>query len=118
MAKKKAAKAAATATAAKKPLNKSAVYNAIAESTELTRKQVAGVFDELAALIKKNLGARGPGVFVVPGLMKLTAVKKPAQKAGARMVRNPATGEMVPSKAKPASRAVRIRALKNLKDML
>ncbi|MCC5829557.1 MAG: HU family DNA-binding protein [Phycisphaeraceae bacterium] len=116
MAKKKAA--TKTNTDAKKPMNKSAVYNAIAESTELTRKQVAGVFDELSNLIKKNLGPRGPGVFVVPGLMKMVTVKKPAQKAGARIVRNPATGEMMPSKAKPASRNVRIRALKNLKDMV
>lgn len=100
--------------AAKAP-TKGEVYSAIAEKTQLTRKQVAAVFDELSALIKKNL-SRGPQAFTVPGLCKMVVKKKPATKA--RMGINPFTKEQVMFKAKPASKTVRIRPLKNLKDMV
>ena len=53
----------------------------IAESTELSRKQVASVFDALADQIKSAVGKKGPGVFAVPGLMKIIVVQKPATKA-------------------------------------
>ncbi len=109
---------AKTATAPKakgnKPRTKSEVFTAIAEATELTRKQVSGVFDCMADLIKKDL--RGPGIFTVPGLMKLVVRKKPATKA--REGVNPFTGEKIMIKAKPASKTVRIRPLKNLKAMV
>lgn len=100
--------------AAKAP-TKGEVYSAIAEKTQLTRKQVAAVFDELSALIKKNL-SRGPQAFTVPGLCKMVVKKKPATKA--RMGINPFTKEQQMFKAKPASKAVRIRPLKNVKDMV
>ncbi len=100
---------------AAKPPTKGEVYSTIAEKTQLTRKQVAAVFDELSALIKKNL-SRGPQAFTVPGLCKMVVKKKPATKA--RMGINPFTKEQVMFKAKPASKTVRIRPLKNLKDMV
>jgi len=109
MAKKKA-------PAVKKAPTKSEVFGKIAEDTDLTRKQVAAVFESLNGVIKKSLSTRGPGVFTMPGLCKMTVKKKPAVKAGMRL--NPFTGEMVMGKAKPASRTVRIRPLKALKDML
>ena len=115
MAKKKKRSKKTTAKAAKAP-TKSEVYSALAEGTELTRKQVAAVFDELSGMIQKNLGSRGPGVFTIPGLCKLTVKKKPATKA--RKGINPFTGEPTVFKARPASKAVRIRPLKNLKEMV
>jgi hypothetical protein len=60
------------------------VLNALAESTELTRKQVSSVVDALSELIGKNISKKGPGVFVVPGLMKIQVVVKEATKAGMR----------------------------------
>ena len=51
------------------------------------------------------------------GLLKLTLVKKAAVKGG-KMVKNPFTGEMVKQKPRPASRTVRVRPLKAMKDML
>ncbi len=111
MAKKKT-----TATVAKKAPTKSEVFSTIAEATELSKKQVASVFDELNAVIKKSLGSRGAGVFTLPGLAKMTVKKKPATKA--RKGINPFTGEEIMIKAKPASKAVRIRPLKNLKEMI
>lgn len=102
---------------AKKPPTKSEIYTNIADDTGLTKKDVAAVFDSLSGQIKKNLGGRGAsGLFTVPGLMKLKVVKKPARKA--RMGINPFTKEEVMFKAKPASKTVKVAALKGLKDMV
>ena len=103
-------------TAVKKAPTKSEVFTCIAEGAELTKRQVADVFDELQVVIKKNLSSRGPGVFTLPGLCKMTVRKKPATKA--RKGRNPFTGEEIMIKAKPASKTVRVRPLKNLKEMV
>lgn len=103
--------------APKKAPTKSEIYSKIADDTGLTKKDVAAVFDSLSGQIKKNLGGRGaPGMFTVPGLMKLKVVKKPARKA--RMGINPFTKEGVMFKAKPASKGVKVLALKGLKDMV
>ncbi|MDX1480873.1 MAG: HU family DNA-binding protein [Woeseiaceae bacterium] len=111
-----AAKKAAGANA-KKPPTKSQIYAQIAEDTGLTRKDVGAVFDSLSQQIKKNLGGRNaPGVFSIPGLLKMRVVKKPATKA--RKGINPFTGEEMMFKAKPASKTVKVAALKGLKDMV
>ena len=103
--------------AAPKAPSKGAVLGAIAEETALTRKQVAAVFDSLTSQIKKSLGKKGPGVFAVPGLVKLVVRMKPATKAGTRP--NPfKPGEMMAVKAKPASRKVVARPLKGLKELI
>ena len=101
--------------AAAKPPTKSQILSGIADDTGLTRKEVAAVFDSLSGMIKKNIGRRGPGVFTVPGLMKIKVNHKPATKA--RKGTNPFTGEEMMFKAKPARRVVKVLALKNLKDM-
>jgi len=101
----------------KKPPTKSEVYTTIAEDTGLTKKDVAAVFDSLSGQIKKNLGGRGgSGLFTIPGLLKMRVVKKPARKA--RKGVNPFTGEEMMFKAKPASKTVKVAALKGLKDMV
>ena len=106
MAKKKAGKAR----------TKSQVFSVISEETDLSKKQVGAVFDALAGLIGKDIGKRGPGVFNVPGLMKIKVVRKPATKA--RKGINPFTGEPTIFKAKPARNVVKVQALKGLKDMV
>ena len=111
MAKKKAAAAKAV-----KARTKSEIYRELSERTELSRKQVVAVFDEMAAMIKKDLGKRGPGVFTVPGLMKVKVVRKPATKA--RKGINPFTKEPIVIKGKPASKKIRATALKQLKDLV
>ena len=95
---------------------KSEILTKIAESVGISRKQVAETFDALSGLIKSNLSKKGPGIFVVPGLMKITVVQKPASPA--RMGINPFTKQEVMFKAKPARNVVKIRALKALKDMV
>ncbi|MDH5501868.1 MAG: HU family DNA-binding protein, partial [Gammaproteobacteria bacterium] len=96
---------------------KSEIFANIAEDTGLTKKDVAAVFDSLAGQIKKNLGGRnGPGLFAIPGLLKMRVVRKPATKA--RKGVNPFTGQEMMFKAKPASKVVKVAALKGLKDMV
>ncbi len=100
-----------------KPPTKSEIYAKIADDTGLTKKDVGAVFDSLSAQIKKNLGGRnGPGIFTLPGMLKMKVVKKPATKA--RKGVNPFTGEEMMFKAKPASKTVKVAALKGLKDMV
>ena len=103
-------------TETKKPLSKTDVINALAESTGLTRKDVGSVISSLTELIGKEIGKKGPQVFNIPGLLKITVMTKPATKATQRA--NPfKPGEMMTVKAKPARKVVKIRALKALKDM-
>ena len=103
-------------TTTKKPMTKSEILSSIAESTDLTKKQVAGVFDALTGLIKKSLGSGGAGVIGIYGLMKISVQHKPA--TAARPGINPFTQEEIMIKAKPARNVVKVRPLKNLKDMV
>ncbi len=101
----------------KKPPTKSEIYAKIVDDTGLARKDVAAVFESLNGQIKSSLGGRGAaGMFTVPGLLKMRVVKKPARKA--RMGTNPFTGEEMMFKAKPATKVVKVSALKGLKDMV
>jgi nucleoid DNA-binding protein len=101
--------------AAKARMNKTQILAAISESTGVSKKEVGAVIDELGAIIGRHIGKRGVGEFVLPGLLKIKTVKKPAQKA--RKGINPFTKEEVMFKAKPASTRVRVLPLKKLKDM-
>ncbi len=113
--------AKAAATGAKKPTvkapSKSEVFTSISESTGLSKKDVAAVFEALGNELKKAMGARGAGVFQVPGLLKITKRKVPARPAQ-KGVPNPfKPGELMDRAAKPAYNKIVVRALKSLKDM-
>ena len=69
---------------------------------------------DVAFIIEGHIKKRAVGEFVLPGLLKVSAVKKPAKKA--RKGINPFTGEEQMFKAKPASIAVKVRPLKKLKE--
>lgn len=97
------------------PMTKTQIIAQISDQTELTKKDVNAVFDELANIMEGHLKKRGAGQFTLPGLLKVVTQKKPATKA--RKGINPFTGEETTFKAKPASTAVKIRPLKRLKDM-
>lgn len=101
----------------KKAPTKTEILQNIANATDLNKKQVAAVFDALTDEIRKNLSARGPGVFAVPGLLKIEKKKNPARPAQ-KNVRNPFTGEMQDRPAKPAYNKVKLRALRGLKEMV
>ena len=97
-----------------KPLSKNAVLQAVTDAVgeELSRKHVKLVVETLATIghreLKKN------GVFVLPGFAKFVVVKKPARPA--REGINPFTKEKQKFAAKPASKGVRARPIKALKD--
>ena len=100
-----------------KPPTKSMIMNNIAEKTGASKKDVAAFFDALTAEIEENIAKKGSaGQFTIPGLCKIVIQDKPALPK--REVRNPGTGEMVWAKPRPARKAVKIRAMKGLKDMV
>lgn len=105
----------ATMKSTGKVRSKSEVFGELATAADLSKRQVATVFDSLADLIKTDL-KKGPGIFTVPGLMKIKVIRKPATKA--REGVNPFTGEKMMFKAKPARNVVKVLALKGLKNMV
>ena len=82
--------------ASAKPATKSEILSNIAKATQLSRKQVVSVLEALSGQIKAAVGKKGPGVFALPGLLKIVVVNKPAT---------------------PQRKGIKVRALKALKDM-
>ena len=99
-----------------KPLSKSDLLNAIADTIgeELSRKHVKAVVEHLVAVGHREL--KKAGVFVLHGFAKFVVVKKPARPA--RKGINPFTKQEQTFAAKPASKAVRARPVKAIKDAL
>jgi nucleoid DNA-binding protein len=104
--------------AIKKPLTKSQILAEISENAGVAKKDAAAVLDELGNLIERHIQKGAAGQFTLPGLLKVKAVKRPAQPAR-RGVPNPfKPGETMNIPAKPASVRVRVLPLKKLKDMV
>ena len=120
MAKKAAPKGAESKADAggsrPKAATKGEIYTQIAEKTKLSKKEVAAVFDSLSEMVARELGKKGPGLFQLPGLLKLKVVRKPATKAKPGI--NPFTKEPITIKAKPARNVVKAVPLKALKDLV
>lgn len=116
-AKKKSA-ASKKRPAVKQKYTKSAILGEIADNTDLTKKQVDAVLEELSTVIERHLKKGGAGEFTLPGLLKIKTVKKPARKAR-KGVPNPfRPGETMDIAAKPASTKVKVLPLKGLKEMV
>jgi len=109
------AKAKAKTTAIQSKMTKSQILTEIAENTQISKKDVAAVLGELDLLIERHVKKRSCGEFLLPGLLKIVTVKKPAVKA--RKGINPFTGEEMMFKAKKATTVIKVRALKKLKEM-
>ena len=92
---------------------KSQIFNTIAEATDMSRKEVTVVFGALESMVVADL-KKGTDVKFMG--MKMSVKKKPAKKA--RKGINPFTKEPMMFKAKPASKAVKVRALKALNDQI
>jgi len=99
-----------------KRMTKAQIIGAIADNTGLTKRQVTDVFEKIKDLVTRELGKRGPGVFVLPDLIKLKVKSAPATKD--RPGINPFTKEQTIIKGKPAHRKVRAAPLKKLKDLV
>ncbi len=132
-AKKVAAKKPAAKVAAKKPVaavkkpardnspvkaafTKSQILAELALTSELSKKQVSTLLEELTHLVSRHVKKGAVGTFNLPGVLKIMTVHKPATKA--RKGTNPFTGQETTFKAKPARTVVKVRALKGLKDMV
>lgn len=99
-----------------KAFTKTEMLGAIAMHTGLAQKQIGGVIEALHNVIERHLKKGGPGIFVLPGMLKFQIIHKPATKA--RKGVNPFTGEEMMFKAKPARNVIKVKALKRLKEMV
>lgn len=99
-----------------KPYTKSELYKVLSDRTNLTKSQISGIFEELVGIVKLHLQKDGPLKFTLPGLLKMNVKNVPAKKAQKGI--NPFTKEPTVFKAKPASRKVKVAALKALKDLV
>ena len=102
--------------AAARPMSKSQMIAELAEKTELSKKQIQQVLDEIEGVISDALSKKGTGVFVLPGLLKI--MRKEIKAQPAKEGRNPKTGETMMIAAKPKRTVVKVRALKKLKTMV
>jgi nucleoid DNA-binding protein len=99
---------------AKGPLSKSGLIQLISDKSDgkLTRKDVKGVLEAVATIGQTEL--KKSGLFVIPGLVRMVVIKKPATKE--RKGINPFTKEETVFKAKPARKVVKARPVKAAKD--
>jgi len=91
---------------AAKAMTKSQIVTAVAENSEITKKQAGAALEALASLAYAN----AKNGFTIPGLGKIVLVNRKA-----RMGRNPATGEAIQIKAK---KVVKFRVAKAAKDAI
>ena len=103
-------------TALREAMTKTQLIASLSESTGLPKKDVSAVLDELGVLIDRHVRKRAVGTFTLPGLLRISRVRKPPRKA--RTMISPRTGEEIQVAAKPASTAVKIRPLAGLKRMV
>ena len=96
--------------------SKTQIADHIAEATGLSRAQVNSVIDSLTDVIQLHLNKKSVGEFILPGLLKIATIHKPATKA--RKGINPFTKEETMFAAKPARTVVKVQPLKALKDMV
>ena len=99
-----------------KSMSKSEVFAVLSENTGLSKAQVSSLFDSLYTLVGKHIGSGGPGIFTLPGLLKIKVARKPATPA--RTGINPFTKQETVFKAKPARNVVKLQALKTLKALV
>lgn len=116
-AAKKPAAPAKKAAAISKQMSKTEILLEIAGNTGIARRDVSAVMDQLGDLIQRHVNKKAVGSFTLPGLLKIKAVKRPAQKAKKNVPHPFKPGEFYDVPAKPASTKVKVLPLKKLKDM-
>jgi nucleoid DNA-binding protein len=101
-----------------KSITKSQFFDAVAQESGLSRAEVKKVVAAQETVVTAQLGKKGAGVVTIPGLIKLTAVKKPATKGGEQKPNPFKPGEFIITKPKPATTKVKARALKAFTEAL
>ena len=99
-----------------KRMNKSQFVASLAEKSGLDKKQATSALDALNAMVAQQLGKQGPGEVLIPGLLKLNVVEKPATPQHEGI--NPFTKAPMTFKAKAARKVIKVRPLKALKDAI
>jgi nucleoid DNA-binding protein len=97
-----------------KRMNKSQFVTTLAEKSGLNKKQATSALETIGVMVTQQLSKRGPGEVIIPGLLKLNVVDKPATSAHEGV--NPFTKEPMTYKAKAAHKVIKVRLLKALKD--
>ena len=97
-----------------KRMSKSQFVTTLAEKSGLNKKQAASALDAINALVFQQLGKQGPGEVLLPGLLRLSVVDKPATRQHEGI--NPFTKEPMTYKAKAARKVIKVSPLKALKD--
>lgn len=97
-----------------KLMSKSEFVAALAKKSGFTHEQAISALDGINAIVAQQLGKMGPGQVLIPGLLKLSVVDKPASPKHEGV--NPFTKEPMTFEAKPAHKVIRARPLKALKD--
>ena len=97
-------------------MSKSQFVATLAEKSGLNKKQATSALDTINVMVAQQLGKRGPGEVLIPGLLKLNIVEKPATPKHEGV--NPFTKEPMTYKAKPARKVIKVRTLKALKDAI
>jgi DNA-binding protein HU-beta len=97
-----------------KRMSKSQFVTAMAEKSGLNQKQASSALEAINAITVEQLGKQGPGEVLIPGLLKLNVVDKPATSQHEGV--NPFTKEPMTYKAKAAHKVIKVRLLKSLKD--
>jgi len=110
--------ASSTKSSAGKPikeaLGKSGLVDYITTASGVAAKDVRSVLTALESAVAGSVHKNGAGTFVLPGLLKISAVKVPAKPK--RKGINPFTKEEQWFAAKPATTKIKVRPLKRLKD--
>lgn len=99
---------------ASKRMSKSQFVNTLADKSGLNKKQATSALDTINAMVAQQLGKQGPGEILIPDLIKLTVVDKPATSKHEGI--NPFTKEPMIYKAKAARKVIKVMPLKALKD--
>lgn len=99
-----------------KRMSKSQFIDTLAEKSGINKKQASTALDTINLLVAEQLGKGGPGEVVIPGLLKLNVVVKPAVPEHQGV--NPFTKEPMTFKAKPARKVVKAHIVKSLKDSI
>ena len=95
-------------------MSKTQFVTTLAEKSGLNKKQASSALETINSMIAQELGKQGPGEVLIPGLLKLNVVEKPATRKHEGV--NPFTKEPMIYKAKAAHKVIKVRLLKALKD--
>tara|TARA_B100001123_G_C14413183_1_gene671589 strand:- start:79 stop:477 length:399 start_codon:yes stop_codon:yes gene_type:complete len=104
--------------AIKKKYTKVEVLNEIAANTNVSKKDVSAVLDELAVLMERHIKKRAVGEFTLLGLLKIKSISKPAQ-AAQKGVPDPfRKGKFNDRPRKPAHNRAKVYPLKKLHELV